>query len=362
MFYLSSIPEYYITSEKFNSINIRNHISGMPMQYYEMDLPLMVNYTTLHDTTVENPYINFCVAPDFYAYYALPESEARSAGNNGLPHQHNFYELCYVLRGTLIMKIENETCIFAEGSGCFLNKNVEHQELNYEGRTSIFYLQLSNNFMEQILSPQGSFLFKSEQQSLSNPLVDFLSSNIIKHNKLQKDYLDISPKLNMSHIIRKCYGLCEDITSSLLNGYYGFTHLIKGQICQLFSLLGNPEYYHLARVNLNHNTESVIFAQITYLLEDSNGRISRSALEKILNYNGIYLNNVVKKFTGMTIFEYGTTFCLQKAKELLLNTNMSITQITAELQFTNRTHFYKLFKEKYGMTPKEFRKEYPRAH
>lgn len=358
MFYLSSIPEYYITSEKFNSINIHNDISGMPIQYYETDLPLMVNYSTLNDALDDNPYINFCVAPNFYAYSALPKSEVRSAGNNGLPHQHNFHELCYVLRGKLIMKIENETCVFPAGSGCFFNKNVEHQEIDYDVPTSVFYLQLSNNFMEQILSPQGSFLFKSEQSSLSNPLIDFLLSNIRNHNKLQKDYLDISPKLNMSHILRKCYDLCENIISTLLHGDYGFTHMIKGQICQMFALLGDPDYYHLARVNLNHNSESVIFSRITYLLEDSNGRISRSSLEKILSYNGIHLNNVVKKFTGMTIFEYGMTFCLQKAKELLLDTDMSITQITAELQFTNRTHFYKLFKKKYGMTPSTFRKEY----
>ena len=49
------------------------------------------------------------------------------------------------------------------------------------------------------------------------------------------------------------------------------------------------------------------------------------------------------------------TFCLKKAAQCLIETDESISSIAAGLKFTNRTHFYALFKEKYGVTPKEYR-------
>ena len=45
----------------------------------------------------------------------------------------------------------------------------------------------------------------------------------------------------------------------------------------------------------------------------------------------------------------------KKAAEELLYSQKTINEIAEELHFSNKTHFYKLFKEKYGITPKEFR-------
>ena len=52
------------------------------------------------------------------------------------------------------------------------------------------------------------------------------------------------------------------------------------------------------------------------------------------------------------------TFCLKKAAQYLTETNESIGSIATRLQFTNRTHFYSLFKQKYGVTPKEYRQSH----
>ena len=52
------------------------------------------------------------------------------------------------------------------------------------------------------------------------------------------------------------------------------------------------------------------------------------------------------------------TFCLKEAKYLLLHSDKTISSISENLGFTNRTHFYKLFKAKYGLTPNEYRKKH----
>lgn len=108
--------------------------------------------------------------------------------------------------------------------------------------------------------------------------------------------------------------------------------------------------------NLNSGiNDFILFSHICHLLEDTDGRISRSELEQILNYSGNYLNTIVKKYTHKCLFDYGQTFCRKKAATLLKETTSSISEIMEELHFTNTTHFYKCFKEHYHMTPNQFR-------
>ena len=84
--------------------------------------------------------------------------------------------------------------------------------------------------------------------------------------------------------------------------------------------------------------------------------MSRLALEKALCYSGNYINTIVKKYTGMCLYDYGLSFTLKNAASLLTETDIPISSISAQLGFTNRTHFYKVFREKYGVSPGEYRK------
>ena len=106
---------------------------------------------------------------------------------------------------------------------------------------------------------------------------------------------------------------------------------------------------------INTTADGLLFLRITHLLQDSDGRLSRTQLSEKLHYNGSYLNNIVRHHTGMCLYDYSMSFCLKKAKELLLTTDMTVSEIATALKFSNRTHFYSLFKEKYGVTPKAYR-------
>lgn len=48
---------------------------------------------------------------------------------------------------------------------------------------------------------------------------------------------------------------------------------------------------------------------------------------------------------------------LQVAKDLLINTKLSIDEIAYKSGFTARSTFFRSFTEKYHITPKEFRKQ-----
>lgn len=135
----------------------------------------------------------------------------------------------------------------------------------------------------------------------------------------------------------------------------GSTYVIKGMLLELFGYLSDAEHFHFTPVHVEANNDFLLFSHISHLLEDTNGRITRSELEQILHYSGNYINSIVKKYTDLCLFDYGQTFCMKKAAYLLRNTDDSILEIMEKLHFTNTTHFYQCFKKQYYMTPREYR-------
>ena len=109
------------------------------------------------------------------------------------------------------------------------------------------------------------------------------------------------------------------------------------------------------------SNEERLFYQVSQLLQNRKGRISRGELEAELNYNSDYINRVVKKHTGRTLSDYSRSFLLKEAADLLKNTDKRVGEICEELGYTNRSHFNRLFIERFGMTPTEYRELEPDA-
>ena len=63
-----------------------------------------------------------------------------------------------------------------------------------------------------------------------------------------------------------------------------------------------------------------------------------------------------KQYTGMTIVQYQKKQKLAYAAQLLANADYQITQIAEIVGFDSFSHFLRIFKEEYNMTPKEYRK------
>ena len=66
---------------------------------------------------------------------------------------------------------------------------------------------------------------------------------------------------------------------------------------------------------------------------------------------------VFKKYTGMAPGLYLIQLQIEKSKELLYDRGKSIKEIAYELNFDNNFYFSKLFKDKTGLTPAQFRKK-----
>lgn len=75
-----------------------------------------------------------------------------------------------------------------------------------------------------------------------------------------------------------------------------------------------------------------------------------------LNLSDSYLSDLLKKETGKNTQENIHVFVIEKAKNLLINSDDSISEIAYELGFEYPQYFSRLFKKKTGMTPLNYRK------
>lgn len=74
-----------------------------------------------------------------------------------------------------------------------------------------------------------------------------------------------------------------------------------------------------------------------------------------LNFTSSYLSDLLKKETGKTAQEHIHLYIIEKAKNTLLNSGNSISEIGYSLGFEYPQHFSNLFRSKTGMSPSEFR-------
>lgn len=76
----------------------------------------------------------------------------------------------------------------------------------------------------------------------------------------------------------------------------------------------------------------------------------------VLNLSPNYFGDLIKKETGKSAQEYIHTVIIDIAKEMIFDINKSISQIAYELGFKYPHHFTRLFKQKVGQSPIEYRK------
>lgn len=95
-----------------------------------------------------------------------------------------------------------------------------------------------------------------------------------------------------------------------------------------------------------------------YIDENFNKNITLEHISHMTGFNSAYFNTLFKKETGVTILEYLTALRMNRARELLRDTRMSVAMICEEVGYSDVKHFTKKFKNITGLKPNEYRKIY----
>lgn len=109
-------------------------------------------------------------------------------------------------------------------------------------------------------------------------------------------------------------------------------------------------------------TNRDVFVKVEALLKQHfsiktipNGLPTVKYLADAVNLSPGYLGDLLKKETGLNAQEHIHHYVIEEAKNILLNSNQSVSEIAYHLGFDYPQYFSRLFKQKTGTTPIEFR-------
>ena len=253
-------------------------------------------------------------------------------------HKHNYIEFNYVYKGKLTEVIHNKKIELQEGEIIFLNKDITHAiEKSFEEDIIINFI-IKPEFFDFILNLSES----------DNIIFSFLLKSLYlnRNNKGEYLYFKVSNEKDIQEILDK---IIIEIYEPTMISSTTIKLLVGLLIVELIKKPNNIEVYS------EDNYDNLIIIEVLKYIDNNYATATLFEISEILNQPHYKISKLVKKHTNMTFKELLQEKRLNKAKQLLNETDFSIVEIISLVGYENLTYFYKIFKEKYGYTPKNYK-------
>ncbi len=159
--------------------------------------------------------------------------------------------------------------------------------------------------------------------------------------------------------------LMRDIFDEAVNALPMYTYAIDAKLLELICGILRRERVGIQMLTagkdnndfipeVNSTGSSKLKPAINYITEHINENISVSELAAFTGYSESYFSNSFKKQTGYAPNRYINMLKIERAKELIMYTDDSITEIADKLGFDSIHYFSKVFKQIVGMSPTNY--------
>ena len=255
-------------------------------------------------------------------------------------HHHKVIEINYIYSGQCTQIINGQKITLHTGDVCLLDRNTPHAILDIGADDIIITIDMRKKYFTdgflQRLSTQG--------------IVSKFLVNALQDNTNEKQFIlfgtENSEELRWPLESMLCEYFNEDKSSEIIDAY---------MIIILAKLLKIYQQNHLANYKID---KSILILDILQYLEINYLTTNLCEAANHFNFNPTYFGNYIKKHTGKTFKELIIQKKLSASCYYLVNTNQPIYKIANEAGYENLGFFYKKFKEKYGVTPQEYRQQH----
>lgn len=238
---------------------------------------------------------------------------------------------CICIEGEGEVIIESRSYLLKKGDMCVLMPNdilyIKRKSLNFKGYT----VTCSSDFYNSFYVPYGAVLYLYIKD---NPCISLKPED-------EKGLIGMCENLK-EHDSRENRPFQEEISS----------HLAYAVFYEVLSIYKKGEPLK----QQPYSRKNKLYLEFVELLT-KNCRKERGIefYADKLCITSKHLFSICKEITGQTAKECLNEHIIMQIKILLSTTDMTIAQISDELNFPNASFFTKFFKQKTGMTPKEYR-------
>jgi len=137
----------------------------------------------------------------------------------------------------------------------------------------------------------------------------------------------------------------------ILSNYYLKTKIIKANV-PIAERTDNQANEQVAKEFLKNKE---VEKALTYIHNNLNKSLTLEEVASHVHLSSFYFSKLFKKETGKNFIHYINEKKMELAKEMLVNTSLSVDIISNNLGFSHTSYFCKVFRNKYKTTPKNYR-------
>ena len=254
-------------------------------------------------------------------------------------HMHEFIEIVYVKEGKSTHFADGSSFEVNSGDILFIDYNQSHSFHVHSDKLQFFNLLVKPEYISRTLS---------NAENIYDIFSFFILDKYFEsgRNRVSLIHFSGTDKLELDVLAERM----NDEWEAKLPGY---ELALEGYMRLIFS-----KVIRVLRQSSTHNFfNAIIPGLLEYIDVNFTGKLTLNVLAEKCFYNPAYLGRVFKKTFNMTFHEYINEKRTAYAKKLLLETDDSISSIASAVGYNDEKQFFRVFREKEGCTPKQFREK-----
>lgn len=255
------------------------------------------------------------------------------------PHNHLFFELTYVLEGTVCHTIDGRKSVLYPGDYFIVDYGSIH---SYETSDDATFSNLDCLFLPEFIDPR---------LKASESLQDIFAHYLI-HCDLQA--LPTSPtQMTFHDKDGTVLHLLLQMQREAEGKAPGYREMIRCHLIEIILLT----IRRIDNASVAYGKNSVATYLSGYIAEHYAENISLTELASQLHYSLPYVSKCFKNETGMTFLAYLQSYRVRQASRLLLSTKRTVPEIAEAVGYRDVKFFSEIFKAATGHSPVAFRKK-----
>ena len=248
-------------------------------------------------------------------------------------HWHDELEIIYVKSGFLTVNISGENYIGKPGDAFVVSPGNLHFMGSQTGTVDYF----------TFLFPLKYIAFRSD---------DMLDDKLIE--PLNSGHLMISPEIKDT-VKEQCEQLAGVYAAEIDKSESKITSQIRKKIILLQFI---NELWKKGFIVENDTTgrNTVEKEMVSYIQQNYTGKILLREFGEQFHLSEKYISRYFKEHFHITLSQYVTYLRLEHAKQMLQETDISVTEVAMQSGYQNISYFIRSFKKTYGVSPLKYRK------
>lgn len=216
---------------------------------------------------------------------------------------------------------------------------------------------------EIAIVPAGSsWVCRAEDAEMPNMLLLYLRPLFVRSAagelSFSQNEIGLTPQIGFrdKHICHVALSLLHELTEANVVGRFYADSLATGLAIQLARRYSSLKDVHVGHGGMApHKLRQAIALIDHHLSDEEEGRVALRAVARAVRMSYFHFSRAFKQSMGMTATNYIAERRIQRAKRMLEETELPISEIALRSGFSSQSHFTTAFRRLAGATPKAFR-------